>query len=1025
MNLTFKRATSALLLSLVCFVGYAQQTVTGTVKDASGEPMIGVTVMADGQAAAVTDIDGNFSIPDVKPSTNLTFSYVGYLDQNVKVGSQSSVSITMKEDEQQLDQVVVVGYGTMKKKDLTGSVASVKADDIAHVAAANAMQAMQAKVPGVDLTQSDGQAGGGISIKLRGNRSILGSNDPLVIVDGVEYGTTIDINPNDIESMDILKDAASTAIYGTRGANGVIIITTKRGQAGKTRVNFSFYNSWNSPTSTATSMYGDREVNRLIDKSEYKQNYATYAQTGTWGTAVVTPEDVLTESLADGTSTLDIYKDKSYTDWGDMLLRNSTTQDYEIGVGGGNEKTNFNISLGMMNDRGIMKNDKMNRYNGRANIDHRINKMFKVGTSLQFTYKSNDRRNSGVYSQALKMTTITHAYLNDGTINATPNPWYAAHCSPLLDDVPGAYQRNVESTRFFGNAYVEFTPIKGLMYRSQFAVNRNNSRDGLYQDYQSQGRYQAPSTNYISSTNRTVTRYTWDNTLNYNTNFGSDKHDFTALLGHEMWQDVTEQTQVYGDAGTTHYYESAFYDLSKIGSPTIDNEYIKQSMVSVFGRVNYSYLDRYLFQASLRADGSSTLADGHKWGWFPSVSLGWRISEEKFMEGTRSWLSNLKLRASWGLSGNAAIDPYSTLGALSAYNVYYYLGDNDLVGKIPSSMANKDLTWEKTSSFDIGLDYGILNGRINGTFDLYWNHTYDLLFYKTAPASSVFPSVIDNIGKTKGFGVELGINADVIRTKDFTWNAALSYSHMTDEITELTEGVDKYLTGTTARAVGERVNTFYDYKALGTWGIGEFEQELARYQAEGITPSFPAHYGDPGTLKIADVNNDGKIDADHDKIFYDKDPNHIFGFNNTFTYKDISLSVQMMARLGGYIEYGMNDQLNYESANWGSIDYWTPANQNAKFPSPGLGADQQWTYNTYASSLMYEKANFFKIKDITLAYNLPKNWIRHIGMSSARVYMSMKNYITFSSIDDYDPERGGSIAFPLQKQIILGVNVEF
>ncbi len=1025
MNLTFKRATSALLLSLVCFVGYAQQTVTGTVKDASGEPMIGVTVMADGQAAAVTDIDGNFSIPDVKPSTNLTFSYVGYLDQNVKVGSQSSVSITMKEDEQQLDQVVVVGYGTMKKKDLTGSVASVKADDIAHVAAANAMQAMQAKVPGVDLTQSDGQAGGGISIKLRGNRSILGSNDPLVIVDGVEYGTTIDINPNDIESMDILKDAASTAIYGTRGANGVIIITTKRGQAGKTRVNFSFYNSWNSPTSTATSMYGDREVNRLIDKSEYKQNYATYAQTGTWGTAVVTPEDVLTESLADGTSTLDIYKDKSYTDWGDMLLRNSTTQDYEIGVGGGNEKTNFNISLGMMNDRGIMKNDKMNRYNGRANIDHRINKMFKVGTSLQFTYKSNDRRNSGVYSQALKMTTITHAYLNDGTINATPNPWYAAHCSPLLDDVPGAYQRNVESTRFFGNAYVEFTPIKGLMYRSQFAVNRNNSRDGLYQDYQSQGRYQAPSTNYISSTNRTVTRYTWDNTLNYNTNFGSDKHDFTALLGHEMWQDVTEQTQVYGDAGTTHYYESAFYDLSKIGSPTIDNEYIKQSMVSVFGRVNYSYLDRYLFQASLRADGSSTLADGHKWGWFPSVSLGWRISEEKFMEGTRSWLSNLKLRASWGLSGNAAIDPYSTLGALSAYNVYYYLGGNDLVGKIPSSMANKDLTWEKTSSFDIGLDYGILNGRINGTFDLYWNHTYDLLFYKTAPASSVFPSVIDNIGKTKGFGVELGINADVIRTKDFTWNAALSYSHMTDEITELTEGVDKYLTGTTARAVGERVNTFYDYKALGTWGIGEFEQELARYQAEGITPSFPAHYGDPGTLKIADVNNDGKIDADHDKIFYDKDPNHIFGFNNTFTYKDISLSVQMMARLGGYIEYGMNDQLNYESANWGSIDYWTPANQNAKFPSPGLGADQQWTYNTYASSLMYEKANFFKIKDITLAYNLPKNWIRHIGMSSARVYMSMKNYITFSSIDDYDPERGGSIAFPLQKQIILGVNVEF
>lgn len=444
MNLTFKRVSSALMLSLVCFAGYAQQTITGNVKDASGEPMIGVTILADGQAVAITDIDGNFSVPNVKSSTALTFSYVGYLDQKVKVGNQSSFNITMKEDQEQLDEVVVVGYGTMKKRDLTGSVASVKSDDIAHVAAANAMQAMQAKVPGVDLTQSDGQAGGGISIKLRGNRSILGSNDPLVIVDGVEYGSTIDINPSDIESMDILKDAASTAIYGTRGANGVIIITTKRGQAGKTCVNFSFYNSWNSPTSKATSMYGDREVQRLIDRSEYQQNYKTYAETGTWGTAVVTPEDVLTEKLADDTPTLDIYKDKSYTDWGDLLLKNSTTQDYELGVSGGNEKTNFNISLGMMNDRGLMKNDKMNRYNGRANIDHRINKIFKVGTSLQFTYKSNDKRNSGVYSQALKMTSITHPYLNDGTINATPNPWYAAHCSPLLDDVPGAYQRNIE-----------------------------------------------------------------------------------------------------------------------------------------------------------------------------------------------------------------------------------------------------------------------------------------------------------------------------------------------------------------------------------------------------------------------------------------------------------------------------------------------------------------------------------------------------------------------------------------------------
>lgn len=1002
-----------------------KKRVQGRVVDEKGEPMIGVTVAANGNAVAVTDVDGNFTVAAVDPSDELSFSYVGYLDKQVHVGSGSQFNVTMSEDRAQLDEVVVVGYGTMKKRDLTGAVGSVRAEDIADVAAANAMQAMQAKIPGVDLMQSDGQAGGDISIKLRGNRSILGSNDPLVIVDGVEYGSTIDINPSDIENIDVLKDAASTAIYGTRGANGVIIITTKRGKAGKTRVSLSFYNRWNSPTNAATSMYGDREVQRLMDKTAYKNNFATYQKTGTWGTETASPEDVLTETLADGTSVLDIYKDKSYTDWGDLLLRNSTTQDYEIGVSGGNEKTNFNISLGMMNDRGLMKNDKFNRYSGLANVDHRINNIFKVGTSLQFFYKSNDKRNDGVYGGALRMTSITHPYLTDGTINQTPNPWYPAHCSPLLDDVPGAYQRNIETTRFFGNVYAEAEPIKGLLYRTQFGLNRTNSRDGLYQDYESQGRFQTPSTNYISSTTQTVTRYTWDNTLNYSTNFGHEEHSFTALLGHEMWQDVAEQTHVYGDAGTTHYYKSAFYDLSKIGSPTVENKYVKQSMVSFFGRVNYSYLGKYLFQASVRTDGSSTLADGHKWGWFPSASVGWRMSEEKFMDGSRKWLSNLKLRASWGLSGNAAVAPYSTLGALSNYNLYYYLGGSDIVSRIPSSMANKNLTWEKTSSFDVGLDYGFLDGRINGTLDLYWNHTYDLLFYKTAPASSVFPSVIDNIGKTKGFGVEVGLNADIIRTNDFKWNAALSYSHITDEITELTEGIDMYLTGTTARAIGQRVNTFYDYKAVGTWGIGEFQEELKRYEAEGITPSFAAHYGDPGTIKIADLNNDGRIDANNDKKFYNQDPDHIFGFNNTFTYKNLSLSVQMMARLGGYISYDMNKYLSYDSANWGSIDYWTPDNQNAKFPTPGLGSDQQWTYNVYSSALLYEKADFFKIKDITLAYSLPQEWIRHAGLVSARVYLSMKNYFTFSHIDDYDPERGGSISFPLQKQVILGVNVDF
>ena len=785
-----KRGFAASLLLFVCCAMFAQKAIKGTVKDTHGEPMIGVSIMVGDKTGAITDLDGNFTINNVAPNSVIQISYVGYKKKQVNVGTRSTIDIVLEEDNQNLDELVVIGYGVVKKRDLTGAVSSIKGDDMKNVATSNAMQAMQAKIPGMDLTQSSGEAGSGVSINLRGARSMLASNDPLILVDGVAYGSTLDINPSDIESMEVLKDASSTAIYGTRGANGVIIITTKRGKAGKTKVGLNFYNSFNSATQAAHSMYGDREVQRMMDKSIYQQwvkggdlsleAYNAIAQN-------ITPESVLTEQLADGTNTLDIYNDKSYTDWGDLILKNSSSQNLEVNVTGGNEKTNFNVSLGALYDRGLMKNDQMDRYNGKVNIDHKINNIVKVGTSLLFTYKSRNRRGDGVYSQALKMTTITHPYLTDGSINSTPNPWYAAHCSPLLDDVEGAYQNNVESTRFFGNAYVELTPVKGLNLRSMFAVDRSDARDGSYRDYESQARWQQ-GTSYIKLDKSTSTGITWDNTINYMKTFNK-VHDFTFLLGHELTQTVTEGSLVEGDAGKTHYYKSSFYDLSKILTAKPTSSYVKTSMLSFFGRVNYAYDSKYLLTASLRADGSSTLADGHKWGYFPSVAAGWRLIEENWLKDTK-WLSNLKLRASWGLSGNAAIDAYSTLATLSENTYYYYLGGSSIAGKIPSGMGNTNLTWEKTSSFDLGLDFGFLGGRISGSIDYYWNKTYDLLFYRTGPSSS-FPTVIDNIGKTKGQGLEVALTTDIVRTKDFDWTANWSYSHVKDEITELTGGVNK------------------------------------------------------------------------------------------------------------------------------------------------------------------------------------------------------------------------------------------
>jgi TonB-dependent starch-binding outer membrane protein SusC len=1015
-----KKILIVVFLLLLSAYGYTQR-VSGTVTDDKGGPLPGVSVIVKGTTIGVaTGADGTFSLtPGNINSDVLQFTFVGFEPQEIPINGQTTFKVMLKPSDIYLDEIVAIGYGVVKKRDLTGSVASVKSDEIIKTTSSNAMQAIQGRVAGVDIQQSDGQAGSGVNINLRGYRSINASNKPLILVDGVDYGSTLDINPSDIESFDILKDASSTAIYGTRGSNGVILITTKHGKSGKTLINFNSFISSNSPTNVPQVMYGRKEVQRLVDKA----NYQADATSGNWGTSNLTPESILTESLVDGTTELSIYQDGSYTNWADIILKNGITQNYELSASGGNDKTTFNVSLGTMYEQGLMRKDLLDRYNGKVNIDHKINDIFKVGTSILYTYKNHDARNSSVFSQSLKLTSITHAYLNDETLNATPNPRYAAHCSPLLDEIPGNFQNNIETTRFFGNAYLEITPIKGLVAKSVFTLNRQNDRTGLYQDFQSVARYQSPATSFISLEYEKTTGFTWDNTLNYTTNFNGTKHNLTALLGHSLTQSVYEEMYTSGDAGKEHYYKSSFYDISKIGTETSTSNYIKTSMLSYFGRINYKYNEKYLLTASLRTDGSSTLAKGHKWGYFPSVAAAWRISEEGFMEKTSDWLSNLKLRAAYGISGNAAIDAYKTLATLSGAQVYYYMNGSSIAGNYPSSMSNPNLTWEKTASLDFGVDFGILKDRINGSVDYYFNHTTDLLYQKSAPPSSVFPSVWDNIGETKGHGLEIALNTVAVKSKDFSWDINWSFTTLKDKIIALSDNLTRNINGTSGQIVGQPVLIYYDYKADGCWGVGEFATYTADWKSRhpDETLGYVSAYGAPGTIKIIDRDDNGKLD-DSDKFIYRRSPKFIFGMNNTVNYKNFSLSVLVYARLGGYISYGMNNQLNYESANWGDLDYWTPTNAGAKFPSPGAAST---TYATYGSALMYEKADYIKIKDVTLSYSLPKILTGKIGIEGVRFYGSLKNYFTFSKIDNYDPERGGSISFPLAKQVVFGLNVQF
>ncbi len=996
------------------------KSVTGTIIDETGEPMIGVSVLVQGTTTGtVTDLDGKFVL-EVPANATLVISYIGYKTQNIKVGSQHAFAIKMESDNEVLDEVVVVGYGVVKKRDLTGSVSSVKAGDIQKTASSNAMQAMQAKVPGLDIQQSSGQAGSGININLRGNRSINADNSPLILVDGVEYGSTIDINPSDIESMEVLKDASSTAIYGTKGANGVIIISTKRGKAGKTKVNLNAYVSVNEPTNIPKVMYGEREVRRLLDAKNYKDDIAD----GSWGTHHAKVEDVLGTAPNFGLpySEMDVYNEGSYTDWPNLLLKNGLTQNYDLSISGGSEKTTFNISMGAMVEGGLLKNDKLARYNGKLSVDHKVNDILKVGMDMLYTHKNHDKRSGNVFGRSLYMSTIAHPYDADGNIILRPSPYYEAHANPLLDDQEGAYDNNIVTNRLFATSYLQLTPIKGLTLKTLFNVDYQQQHEGLYRDYQSVSELQSAKGSYISNDQNHYINYTWDNTLNYITDFGGSDHSLTLLLGSSTKRNEARSSQVSGYASAEHYYKSSFYDVSLIKTPVNTSSYTKTTMQSYLGRVNYSYKSKYLLAASLRADGSSVLAKGHKWGYFPSVAVAWRVSDENFMESTRDWLDNLKLRASWGSTGNAGISAYQTLPMVNADNqIYYEFGSGVTTGRIPTTLGNENLTWETTTSYNFGVDFGFWGNRIYGSADFYINKTKDLLYAQSLPLSSVYSHVLSNIGKTKGHGFEIQIGGVPVRTKNFNWDTTLSVSTAKDEIVELSNGLEKNINGRTGQIVGQPLNIYYYYEADGCWGVGEFETYKADWEAShpGKTLDFPEANSTTGDVKIVDRNDDGKI-TDDDKRVYDRSPKCILGWNNTLTYKDFSLSFLVYARLGGWMEYGLYQQFRYDNANWADLDYWTPENQGARFPTPGLTKQ-----NTYAASTFYEKSSYIKIKDITLSYNLPKTWISKIGMSNLRVYGSMKNFFTFSSVDNYDPERDGDISFPLTKQLVFGVNIEF
>ncbi|MGN0282305.1 MAG: SusC/RagA family TonB-linked outer membrane protein [Prevotella sp.] len=979
-----KRLYVILAMSMLWMISFAQKAITGNVKDANGEPLVGVTISAGGGNGTVTDADGNFKLSNVGASTILKFSYVGYDTQEQKVGNRNKLDIVMVSSYESLDEVVVVGYGVMKKRDLSGSISQLKAKDITAVPTTNVLESLQGKIAGLDMTPSSGAVGAGFNFNVRGNRSLTASNAPLILVDGIAYGSDITINPNDIESIEVLKDASTTAIYGSRGANGVIMITTKKGKEGKTKVEFNAYAGPVMKTRMPDIMNAEQNVEFRREALRAVNNY-------TDDSAFLSSEEIAL--LNSGVS----------VDWLDLVMQSGFTQNYQASISGGTEKTQASFSLDYQNEKGLLRGDEMDRYGGRLNVVHKMGKELEVGASLHINYRNQNSSPSGAYHYARTYSPLAKPFNEDGSINRLP--LYGSSSTSvnlLVDQDKENYLNETKAYRVFGTGYLSWNIVKGLNYRTNLGIDLQSTTTGLFEGVNSSYAQSNSGRAYASKTETHNNGYTWENILTYSNDF--DVHHITVMAGHSMSKSHYESLSANGkgfafDAVQYHNLTSAQADKNIASSLT------ESSMLSFFGRIYYKLMDKYMLTLTMRADGSSVLAEGNKWGYFPSVAGAWRIKEESFLKNVDA-VSDMKLRLSYGLSGNSAVSAYQTTGGLSG--TYYDYNGTAAYGYRPYNLANKDLKWEKTKVLNFGIDYGMLNNRIYATIDIYKTWTNDLLLPMIIPGHTGFTEVISNVGKTETRGIDVTLSGVIFDKPDFKWNADITLGHNKEKIVSINSDQDDEANGW---FIGQPTKVYYDYEKIGIWQLNE-ETEAAKYGQV------------PGDIKVKDQNGDGKITPEDDRIILGQQtPKLTIGFNNKLQYKQWELDIFLYGRFGHMIRN--SNKLGFLPSGWQNqavYDYWTPENATNDMPRPNFNRDQNMLY---FSTLGYEKGDFVKIKDITLAYNFPLKWISKIGMTRLRVYGTMKNFFTFTGVDDYDPEGCGSIYYPITKELVFGVNLAF
>ncbi len=1087
-KLTFMKHFTKFALMLILGMGLAHsavaQTVGGGIKDAQGQPVIGASITVDGTTLGVTsDVDGRFqlNVPDAKKAV-LTVSFIGYATQSIPVNGRTQIDIVMKEDALALEDVVVVGYGTMKKSDVTGSVSSVSADDIAARGTLRLEDALQGSVPGVSITQSNSRANGGYNIQIRGQASINKQASPLYVIDGIVMSSMDMLNPEDIERVDVLKDASSTAIYGSRASAGVIMITTKgaKGVSGKAQEFSVSYDGY----------YGIKKVARMpdfMDSREFMnyrfQRYTTSGKkdgyTKSKGGVYVDAEghpfyqikdaDLLSafQGATGGdyktAAVYDLFMRNQSYNWADQVLQTAAQQNHYISANGATEKSIYRLGIGYQQEENVFIKNDYERLNFKGSFDTKFSKVVEGGMAVNMAYANqHDFTTDGSngyspYNNAFWFAPVVSPWDEDGKLIPIPAKAnglsFTSTPNPLIDFIlPDAYINDTRKFHVFGNMYLRFNLYKGLKFTTTFSPNFYHGRQGIFfgtgvtdEFPKGSAYFQNKKKNFAQVDNTDRLDWTWDNQIDYNQTWGD--HSFSAMGLFSMFASNKETYTMSGNSISDDKLH--WNSLGKASeNQKIGSSFTESSMVSVAARANYSYKGKYMVTATVRADGSSRFAEGNRWGVFPSAAVAWRMSEENFMKSA-DWLDNLKFRLSYGITGNNNVSDYQTVSSAAGPN-NATLNGGLIQGYYPNGLIDMDLVWEKVKEFDFGVDFSVFNSRINLTADVYRRLSDGQIMSATVPIETGETGITTNIGAVRNAGIELAMQFGVIRSKNFTWDLNVNFSRNWSKIKELPNGDDVSKNW----FLGERLNVLRDYKHTDV----VTEDGVTMHTKDGdihytLKEAWDKYGLYEGSMGVHDWNNDGKIDDDDKQIYGCTDPKWTGSISSSMYFKGFDFSFTIYTKQGQWSASAFHQQYmdyNDRGRQKMAFDYYIPAgtpvldpvtgdvvtletSHHGKYPYPN-NTDKKgggWFGNKSSATgegWKYQDTSFIKVKNITLGYTFPKAWMQKIHIKSLRLYVNIINPFCWTDYEGFDPEwasaslvNGGPASVTYQ----IGANLKF